>query len=257
MKTPKRWLVDLFKRHYGSNMWRLIAPSWRLKSGVRVEVSSEADWIIFSDIFLDGEDDEPIRRMRAIHPAGPWNVVDVGANVGFFSLRVVDQLPTQEGDSKRLQICAIEGAPSNYDKLLRRLAFSGSGRLVTPYLGLIGERSGTGLIYESLNHGLNSTRAPAGAATSIKSGYLDLEKILPPSAPIHLLKCDIEGSEQKFIEEYPELWPRVERAVFELHHDLCDTERCGRLLAQGGLTRRTDLRKTPAFSVSLFERAES
>lgn len=254
MKTPKRWLVDLFKRRYGPVMWRLLAPHWRLKSGVTVEMSSEADWIIFSDIFLDGEYDEPIARMHAALPNGPWTVVDIGANVGLFTLRLVDRIRSYQAASSKLNIHAIEGAPSSYKILLRRLAFAGCGDMVTPHLGLIGNRSGEGVLYESTNHGLSSACAPAENASSIRSNFLNLIDILPHSGPIHLLKCDIEGSEERFIEQYPDLWPRVERAVFELHHNLCDTKRCGRLLMESGLNSRTDLRISPAFSVSLFER---
>ena len=85
--------------------------------------------------------------------------------------------------------------------------------------------------------------------------FVDLDTLLPPGERIALLKCDIEGAEEIFLENYPQLFSRVDRAVFELHYDRCNVDRCVDLLDQAGLTRRTVIRDCrPEYSVDLFER---
>jgi FkbM family methyltransferase len=253
MRTPKRWLVDQFKTRFSRQMWRLIAPHWRVKSGVMLELSSEADWIIYNDIFVDGEYDQPILGMLDAASRGPLQVVDIGANVGFFSLRVLDLARTRAQAAPELRICAVEGAPRTYATLRRRLAFSGCGDAVRAHHGLIGRRSGAGQLFQADNHGLSSVK-PVANATGVSGAFIDLESLLEPGVPIALLKCDIEGSEELFIASYPELWPRVERAVFELHHDLCDTARCRSMLAAAGLSRQTEIRSFDNYAVVMFER---
>ena len=68
-----------------------------------------------------------------------------------------------------------------------------------------------------------------------------------------LLKCDIAGAELLFLENYEDLLGKVRNAVFELHHEQCDTNKCRKILLKSGF-RETVLRATPTFSVNFMTR---
>jgi hypothetical protein len=72
-------------------------------------------------------------------------------------------------------------------------------------------------------------------------------------AEMDLLKCDIEGAELLFIQSYADLLRKVKHAVFELHHDQCDTDKCVGILQELGF-HQTIPRANSSFSVSLFSR---
>jgi hypothetical protein len=68
------------------------------------------------------------------------------------------------------------------------------------------------------------------------------------------MKCDIEGSEESFIANYPDVLSRTERAVFEFHPRFCDVARCVELLASAGLAHSVVLRSHPLYEVRYFTR---
>jgi len=72
---------------------------------------------------------------------------------------------------------------------------------------------------------------------------VDLDHITESMDKIHLLKCDIKGSEQAFLENYPQLLERVEVGTRELHHSLNDSRRCHDLLQEYGFQVHTRKRR--------------
>ena len=82
----------------------------------------------------------------------------------------------------------------------------------------------------------------------------ELETLFPEGVSIDLLKCDIEGSELELLESYGDLLRRVEIAVIELHHEICDTARCYELLRAAGFAGEERLREDDRVSVALFWR---
>jgi hypothetical protein len=71
---------------------------------------------------------------------------------------------------------------------------------------------------------------------------------------IHLLKCDIEGSEQMFLENYPDILAMTDAVVMELHPELCDVQHCRQLLNDAGLEHAMTIRDMPDQSVEYFVR---
>jgi hypothetical protein len=71
----------------------------------------------------------------------------------------------------------------------------------------------------------------------VRVPFLDLTQLVPPVARIGILKCDIEGAEELFLTNYPDLLGRVDTAVVELHHQFCSPARCREVLADAGLHR--------------------
>jgi FkbM family methyltransferase len=128
---------------------------------------------------------------------------------------------------------------------------------VQAHHGLVGRREGAARMFQHHFHAANSVNNPLlqehgrGVAVS----FLDVESLVASMPRIHLMKCDIEGSELVFLESYPELLRRVDAAVFELHPKLCDVPRCRALLAEAGLLQAEVLRDDEEQSVEVFRRA--
>ena len=90
-------------------------------------------------------------------------------------------------------------------------------------------------------------------ARGTKVCFADLNQVMRNKTMIDLLKCDIEGSELAFVKNYPDLLRKVHTAIFEFHHEQCDTKQAVRMLGDLGFCE-TPLRDCGSFSVSLFTR---
>jgi FkbM family methyltransferase len=114
--------------------------------------------------------------------------------------------------------------------------------LCSLHLGLAGQRSGAASISTSAHTGVNSIIDRSPSFSRVEVPFLDLTKLVPPDARIGLLKCDIEGAEELFLTNYPDLLRRVDTAVVELHHQFCSPVRCRELLMDAGLHRLSVLK---------------
>lgn len=243
-----RRLVPLSLRNkFNSYLWKRLNLNWWLPaSGLQVRVTNLADWTIYNEIFVSGEYDAPIKE--ALNNAGDkLNVLDLGANVGFFSFRFIDLLK-QSGRNIPFHMTLIEGSPSIARELERRIELNHLSdlRLIN---GLVGERQGSAKIAELDFHGQNTIMERGGKLVD----FIDLNTVLD-AAPIDFLKCDIEGAELLFLENYPELLKRTRLAVFELHPNKCDSERCISILKESGFSGHKILRDDRETSVHQFWR---
>lgn len=235
-------------------VWMRLNPSWTLPSGILVRVLSYSDWLIYNDIFVDGEYDRPIHELLkpVVDSARTVQVVDLGANVGFFTLRLADAFLRKGGNN--FNIVAVEGSPLNFAELQERLGANANllRDRVRTINGLIGHRGGVGEISEGESCGENAIFGEAGSRATVP--FVDLDALLQPLDAVDLLKCDIEGAEELFVHNYPGLLAKTERAVFEFHHDKCDVARCRQALAKAGLKQTLTLRKFGHCSVEFFHR---
>ncbi len=219
---------------------------WTLRSGIRVRVASYSDWYIYNEIFVNGEYDQALRIAldSRTDPTVSVQIVDLGSNVGFFTLRVVDQLRQQQTGNVGFMITAVE---ANADciaafraRVLVENALSEHVRLLH---GVVGERTGVATLYEpGAQYGHNILRTGKGQS-GVQVHYLDLNPLFSLTRQIDLLKCDIEGAELLFIQNYPELLRKVRVAVFEFHDGICDTQQCRRLLNDYGFTHQAVFRE--------------
>jgi FkbM family methyltransferase len=238
-----------------SLLYKQLALEWKLRSGLNVQVKSQAEWVIYNDIFVDGEYDVPIQRIiESKLDEKPLHVLDLGANVGFFSLRLADKIISNQRLSISYEVTLVEGSPRVYEQLKYRfekeISLAGKTNII---FGLVGERQGYGKISESDFHVMNSI-----IANSSKNGvyvpYVDLDKVYPEGAEIDLIKCDIEGSELVFLKNYQDLLLRTKAAIFEFHYDKCDVSQCFKILESIGLINHCRLRHTPTISLDFFWR---
>jgi len=195
---------------------------YRLHSGITVKISSFADWCIYNDIFVSGEYDEAI--LSAIQRAGvtgSFYIVDIGANVGFFTLRVFDLIARSSIQFPRVQCLLVEGSPH-----LKRAICDHVGQLqrdgveIEVIIGLAGKRSGTAYFeFEQSESGNQVVAEPSAKSRSL--AYYNLDERLAEVPAINLFKCDIEGSEIEVLNNYPHLLRKTDVAVFEFHEPRC------------------------------------
>jgi FkbM family methyltransferase len=216
-----------------SLIWRLPNLDRDLRSGLRLRITNPSDWLIFNEVFVDGDYDAAIDALTA--QDRPVEIVDLGANVGYFSLRAADSLLRRGID---FRVTAVEGSPKTFAELQRRLRqplLEQRARLIH---GLVGARQGTASIALSETHFTSSIGSPDRHATAAEVSFVDLEAELGDRATIDLLKCDIEGSEELFLKSYPSLLRKTRAVVLEIHGRACDRERCLGLLRSAGLARQ-------------------
>ena len=246
------------ERRLRNKLWAREPLRWTLRSGLDVLVANEAEWILYGEIFVDGEYDLAITRaLEYAQAAPPFCVLDLGANVGFFTTRLIDVLLQRQGAELPFRSLMVEGSPACHDELRKRLLSNPLARNhVRIEHGLVGKRAGKATIYQHAFHAANSvnnqTMVREGKGTEVN--YIDVASLAEDMPRVHLLKCDIEGSELTFLENYPDLLAKVDTVMIELHPELCDVGRCRDLLAASGLVRRTVIRTMPAQLVEFFER---
>jgi FkbM family methyltransferase len=243
-----RGIKQLFQKQRNLNL------TWKLRSGLKISVANPPDWVIYNDIFVDGEYDIPILECLRRRPSSqPMNILDLGANVGYFTLRFVDLMRRNGYEDFSYRVTMVEGSPKLTKELQKRVILAGGLESnVTIISGLIGKREGVGKIAENDFHPMNTIMQ--GNFYGVQVKYIDLTSILEASEKIHLMKCDIEGAELQFIENYGDLLRNVESAVFELHPKVCDSNKCIHLLKSAKLVQYEVLRKTDDFIVAYFRR---
>jgi FkbM family methyltransferase len=244
------WLVQPLRRL----LWRLPNLRRQLPSGLDLVVESPSDWTIYNDIFAEGEYDEALQIILAAAPLDrPLRVLDLGANVGYFVLRLADR--ALRPPALPFEVLSVEASKPLVRTFERRLLSQPAlvDRVRVAH-GLVGrQRAGVGHLYESSLHFEHSSLPRGGRRVAV--GFVDLLEHVQAWPEIDLLKCDIEGAELDFVAGYAsDLIPRVRRAVVELHHDRCDTGRCLSLFEAAGFRQEATLREAFGCSVVLLSR---
>jgi len=235
------------------SLYSILNLEHTLDSGLTVKVASKGEWWIYNDIFVNGEYDVPIQTALGTSSGQPFVVLDLGANVGYFAYRVLDLIRRQHLDHVLPDITMVEGSPETFTKLESRIRSQRtSPASIRMVHGLVGQRTGSALIRESAVHVKSGiVDVPAGGGVDV--AFIDVSSLMQDKTAIDLLKCDIEGAELMFIENYGDLLRKVRHAVFELHYDQCDTKKCVKLLESMGF-RQTILRANDSFCVSFHSR---
>lgn len=235
--------------------WRRLNLRWKLASGITIELTSPADWEAYNEIFVSAEYDNAILSAlhRGVSVARPLAVLDLGSNFGFFSLRVLHMARIRGLSEQGLEFTMVEGSRRVLDELKHRDSYriltSHNNRIIH---GLAGNKTGSALLYESDMHLFNSIIDQRGPGTRVP--FVDLEQYFADRERIDLLKCDIQGAEEQFLESSPLLLRKTTVAVLELHHLLCNTPRCLDILKASGFSSITTLRQNDAISVLHCER---
>lgn len=207
--------------------------------GVRLRVRGQTEVILHYEIFTQGCYDDAIRSaLEGWRPGGRLRVLDLGANIGFFALRVLTLCPLALRRERGLSLTLVEANVDLMPELRERLESDNAvadQAEVSIVSGLAGRRSGRATFHIAPLHSQSAISAERGSR-EVRSDYVDIESLFPETATIDLIKCDIEGAEEAFLETYPDLLRRTRVAVLELHPLLCDAGRCRRLLRDAGFS---------------------
>ena len=264
---PSTWQEkDISTYHLIDQSLRELPLGFGLKSGLQCSFYGVNDWVIFNEIFLHQEYDLPIESIFSRTPDHnkPFYILDLGANSGLFTLRVLDLCLKRNLSPENIKVQSVEGNPKTYKHLIRRIKenHEAIGSCVQVNCGLVGQKEGKAEITDYPLSCYNSLNPLTGgmfssSANRIKVPYLNLDKLVEVDS-IDLIKCDIEGCEQQFLENYPHLLEKTNHLVIELHNNYCDISECQTRIKKSGLVLQKSLRddaiETSHLAVEFYSR---
>lgn len=241
------------KNYFRDKTWVFLKANWKLRSGIGITVSNDSDWFVYNEIFVNKEYDAAIALLLSASPTAPL-VLDLGANVGYFTLKVADEL--KQAGINSFRIIAVEASPENYNVMQKRMSQQILRDQVQTFLGLAGHKTGSHVVVQSQQHYGHSAIPENSGGRKVVVDYLNIDNLINGSDKIDFLKCDIEGSEQIFISEYTSLLRKVENAVFEFHAGDCNIDQCHKMLSDIGLISKGIIKEDPTYrtSVEIFSR---
>lgn len=238
-------------------MFEWLSLTWTTASGINLRVGNYSEWIIYNEIFVDGEYDAAIHAALArVSPDRPLCVLDLGANVGLFTLRLFDRLRAAGHADAACRVTLVEANPAALPVVDARLRRDNAvAAHATVVHGLVGERTGSAAFDPSPASPGEASIAPDERAVAVTVPYVDLDRLMADAPAIDLLKCDIEGAELRLFEQYPALLRKIAILIVEIHVDRCPVARCRELLGAAGLTRESVLRERGGCALHLYTRA--
>ena len=198
-------------------------PVLRFRSGLRITMvpGSYEDWdFLFREIFLD----KCYQPTPDFVPQKGWTVVDLGANMGFFTCQTAFANPD-------VRVVAVEPLPL-YAETLRNNLQDNHLKNALAIEGAICGDPGLTIpitVWFTAAGELRTGDIPKTAArveTINARGYTLPEVFqLGNVERCDLLKVDIEGAEYDLFEKIPgELWKKIQRVVMEVHNSAAHSE---------------------------------
>jgi FkbM family methyltransferase len=221
-KVIKTLMHKCFPRHWMKlSRWRWlrrVGGQKVLATGVICNVDTFDDWLIFHEIFeLKAYEKALTFWLTASNPNLISTVLDLGGNVGFFSLAVMNSWLGDGRNPRYLDILSIEPSPLNFEAMAvhaqKNAELGVSWRRVN---ALAGRRAGNEYLGSAEGHYAFSVGAKK-SKFAFRAEYKDLDPLTASWQEISLLKCDIEGSEIDLLENYADLLARTKLFCVEIH----------------------------------------
>lgn len=206
MNTSSGWSYFLYRR-----LANLITCELRLPGNHPLALDSKYQVNSLQDVFC-----HPFYwQIFGWLDAAPNLIVDLGAHCGHFSMLADVCFQARFGEAQP-EYLLIEPNAELLPVIEKNLSRSGLCPRHVLEQGLVGARSGDGILWVNPKNYLSSSVQSAPSTKSMKVGYVDLEQLLN-GRDIDLLKVDIEGAEYEFAANYPELLGRVKYLMIEIH----------------------------------------
>jgi FkbM family methyltransferase len=154
--------------------------------------------------------------------------VDVGANVGSYSLMVANKYK-----SKAVKVIAIEAHPDNYKALCRNIQCNKFENLIIPINKVVSDHKGVVALFERSHDG---TRVDSEMFSVCDDQLIDASNLLHPGGNslqiecdtldnillnyrVDVIKMDIEGAEVLALKGATKTLERIRKIVVEIHGD--------------------------------------
>lgn len=185
----------------------------------------------------------------------PQLVVDLGAHCGHFSMLADVCFDIQFGAQKStIEYLMIEPNPKLIPVIRRNLLKSGLCPRHVLKQGLVGQRTGTGVLWVSPSNYLSASLQPDATRRSVSADYLDLEQLVD-NRPVDLLKIDIEGAEYDLVANYPKVLAQVQKLMIEIHSTSeANRNKLDASLDQAGLRKIGRTVDHGEFQLAMFQR---
>jgi FkbM family methyltransferase len=194
-----------------------LRKSWRPQEGVlilngcRYTVALRtAESSAFREILLDNV----YERLDDFIPSPEWTVLDIGANIGVFSMRQA---------RRGARVYAFEPNPECFRRLTSAIDANRLSDMITAFNCALGAVPGIGLLTVSTNTCTGSVMAvrPAGDVSRITVEVKSLDGVLASLGlkRIDLVKIDVEGAEVDVLQGASEVLAMVNRIVLEYHSE--------------------------------------
>ena len=174
-----RSLPQRVLRRFAPEPIRVDLPDFRLF--VRLD-----DWAVGARIAVKRSYEPHVTRVLRSFLAPGMSVIDVGANIGYFSMLAASRV----GPGGR--VLAFDPSPGNVDLLNRSAAANGFTNIETCTVAVADEPGTVTFSMDDSNGGIQRGE-PGVSAVFVPAVALD--RFLPPEQPIDLVKIDIEGCE--------------------------------------------------------------
>src|SRR5271170_3785392 len=191
---------------------------WRLRMRLHPRDNGcEKNLLFTPQMYEPPEREELARKIARVAPGRAFVFVDIGANVGLFSLFVAST-------ARIARILAIEPEPGNFARLAFNIA-ANPGVPITPLALALGEMEGTAtIVLNARDRGGTRVAAGGSQAGGVQAGGVEAGGVEVKCRPlldvirdaglsiIDALKIDVEGAEDKvlvpFFRDAPQaLWP--------------------------------------------------
>lgn len=220
------WRVPLY-REYGFYLsacknWREVIRARRkstpisrydLRCGAAIEFSSSPPWEVFKDIWYF-----QIYTRAFGKSFRPKIIVDIGANIGVFSLFAAYHYP-------KAKVWSFEPEQHNYNQLCRNIQID--RKIVSdihPIRAAVSNQSGSIRFYVKEQSGWHSIYSDSEenvhAIVEVPSVTIEDIITLTDQLPIDLLKIDCEGGEFDIIQSHSKLLGRHVRHIAMEYHEV-------------------------------------
>ena len=194
----------------------LDTPVLRFRNGLEIEMARggyAGFSVLFAEIFVD----RCYRPTSRFIVGDGWTVVDIGANVGFFTCQAATA-------AKHTRVVAVEPVSTYLTVLRRNVERNGLQNVRILPFAVSGTSGGKVMIcvwYTPSGEPKTHRPVPPDAKRETETvAGMTLGEIFEATHVDHcdLLKIDVEGAEYELFEAVsPETWARIERVVMETH----------------------------------------
>ena len=209
-------------------------------SGIALKMKDRSQLRLYEQIFV--EDVFCMNKVKNLLQKKDPVIFDIGANCGFFTVRVLDFWPNAK-------IYAFEPNGKLIQDIISTLELNEIGGKVVCVESAMGESDGKAIFYQNRSPISSSlVRDKVAQRRIVKQSYVDVTSLNRYVAEhaireIDLLKIDVEGSERDVLEGATNVLGKVFLLIIEVHPPFATVKEIQDIVKVHGLARAHDLER--------------